>query len=253
MPGLTAVLARLPEKGVVVKCGTQAALAIGAGYLLGRRHKTKLAAMLAAGAVTRGVSGGLGGAALRRGMKMLGSTEALQKISPQLGDIVETVRGDLLTVGKAAASAAVTSRVDSLTESLHQRAEMARNPGAAAASAGGAAREGASRAGGAAREGASSAGGAAREGAASAVRGVRRSGRMAGAREDTGQSEDEDTGSDEPRDEDMSSGEPDGAETGETRDGQRQRTEAAEEPRPARRPRRPSTSPRRTPVTRARR
>jgi hypothetical protein len=250
MPEFTAVLARLPERGVVVRSGTQTALAISAGYLLGRSHKTRMAAMLAAAAMTGGIKSGLGGAAFRRGMKMLASTDVLQKVSPQLGDIADTVRGDLLTAGKAAASAAVTSRVDSLTESLHQRAEMARNPGAAAASAGGAAREGAATAGGAAREGAASAGGAAREGAASAVRGVRRPGRR-GAGEDAGRSQDEGTGADEPRDEDMSSGEPDDAETGEARNGQR--PEPAGEPRPARRPRRTSTSPRRAPVTRARR
>jgi hypothetical protein len=46
-----------------MKCGTQAALAVGAGYLLGRRRKMRLAAMVAAGAATGGL-GGLGGGLL---------------------------------------------------------------------------------------------------------------------------------------------------------------------------------------------
>jgi len=118
-----------------MKGGTQAALALGVGYLLGRRRKMRLTTMLAVGAATGGV-GGLGGAALRRGMKMLGSTEAVGKFAPQLGELADTVRSDLMDAGKAAATAAVTSRIESLTDSLQERAEMVRDPAAAASSAG---------------------------------------------------------------------------------------------------------------------
>jgi hypothetical protein len=117
-----------------MKCSTQAALAIGAGYLLGRRRKMRLAAMLAAGAATGGL-GSLGGKALQRGVKMLGSTEALGKFAPQLGELADTVRGDLIDAGKAAATAAVSNRIESLTDSLHERAEVVRDPGAAAGKA----------------------------------------------------------------------------------------------------------------------
>jgi hypothetical protein len=113
-----------------MKGGAQAALAIGVGYLLGRRRKMRLATMLAIGAAAGGV--GPGGAVLRRGAKALGSTQALGKLSPQLGDLAQTVRDDLLDAGKAAAAAAITSKIDSLSNSLHERAETLRNPQAAA-------------------------------------------------------------------------------------------------------------------------
>ncbi len=113
-----------------MKGGTQAALALGVGYVLGRRRKMRMTTVLAAAAATGGL-GGLGGAALRRGMKVLGSTEALSKVAPQLGELADTVRGDLLSAGKAAATAAVSTRIESLTDSLHDRAELVRDPGAA--------------------------------------------------------------------------------------------------------------------------
>lgn len=128
-----------------MKGGTQAALALGVGYLLGRRRKMRLTTMLAVGAATGSV-GGLGGAALKRGMKMLGSTEAVGKFAPQLGELADTVRSDLMDAGKAAATAALTSRIENLTDSLQERAEMVRDPAATATSAGKAARSGAGKA-----------------------------------------------------------------------------------------------------------
>lgn len=127
-----------------MKGGTQAALALGVGYVLGRRRKMRMTTMLAVGAVTGGL-GGLGGTVLRRGVKMLGSTETLGKFAPQLGELADTVRSDLMDAGKAAATAAVTSRIESLTDSLHERAEMVRDPEAAVAGAGKAARSGAGK------------------------------------------------------------------------------------------------------------
>lgn len=128
-----------------MKGGTQAALALGVGYVLGRQHKMRMATVLAAGAATGGL-GGLAGMALKRGMKLLGSSEALSKVSPQLGELADTVRGDLMEAGKAAATAAVTNRIESLTDSLHERAEIVRDPGAAVSGAGKAARSGAGKA-----------------------------------------------------------------------------------------------------------
>jgi hypothetical protein len=110
-----------------MKGGTQAALALGVGYVLGRRRKMRLATILAVGAATGGIAG-IGGAAVRRGTKALGSPAVFGKLGPQFGQIAETVRGDLVDAGKAAAVAAVTGRIDSLTESLHERAESIRNP-----------------------------------------------------------------------------------------------------------------------------
>ena len=115
-----------------MKGGTRAAIAIGVGYVLGRRRKMRMATVLAVGAATGGIAG-LGGSALRRGTQALGSTEALGKLGPRFGEVADTVRGDLVEAGKAAAVAVVTGRIDALTDSLHDRAESLRDPAAAAA------------------------------------------------------------------------------------------------------------------------
>jgi len=145
-----------------MKGGAPVALALGVGYILGRRRKMRLATMLAVGAATGGI-GGLGPAVLKRGVKYLGSSDLAGDLGPQVTDIVSTIRGDLLDAGKAAAAAAVTSRMDSLTDSLHQRAETLRNPEAAVSDAadavGGVAGSSVGRAGGAAGKAAGRAGG----------------------------------------------------------------------------------------------
>ena len=119
--------------------GAQAALAVGVGYALGRRRKMRLATMLAIGAATGGV-GRFGPIAMRRGAKYLGSTDLVGALGPevggQVGDIVSTIRGELLDATKAAAIAAVSSRIESVSDSLHDRAETLRNPEAAVADVG---------------------------------------------------------------------------------------------------------------------
>jgi hypothetical protein len=143
--------------------GMRAATAIGVGYLLGRRKKFRTATLMAAATAVGGTT--VGGLVLRRGMKMLGSTEALNKIAPQLGELTETVRGDLLGAGKAAASAAVSNRVDALTDTLHGRAERMRNPEAVVADGADTAASAGRKAGGAGKRAAAGAGGAARRAA----------------------------------------------------------------------------------------
>jgi hypothetical protein len=166
-----------------MKAGAQAALALGVGYVLGRRRKLRLTTMLAAAAATGG-AGSLGGVAFRRGLKMLSSAGALGDLGPQLGEIAETVRGDLVDAGKAAALAAVNERIGSLSDTLHDRADSLRSPAADVA-----------------------------EGAGSAVRDVgRRAGRAAGREEPDGQASrrrHEPEEADEPYDEDEEAGEPD--------------------------------------------
>jgi hypothetical protein len=212
-----------------MKGGTQAALALGVGYVLGRRRKMRLATLLAAGAATGGLAG-LGSGLLRKGVKMLGSTEALGKMSPQLGELADTVRGDLLDAGKAAATTAFTNRIESLTDSLHDRAEMIREPGAAAADA--------------ATGAAAGAGKAARSGAGEATRRAGRARPSARDEEADELSDDELRDEDDLRDEDEFDAE-DPAEP------------VAEEPqdeepsRPAPRRSRTSTTRRRSPVVRA--
>ena len=118
-----------------MKGGAQVALAVGVGYILGRRRKMRMATMLALGAATGGL-GKLGPAVLKRGAKYLGSTDIAGTFGPQVNEIVSTIRGDLLEAGKAAATTAVSSRIDSLSDTLHERAETFRNPEAAVADAG---------------------------------------------------------------------------------------------------------------------
>jgi hypothetical protein len=117
-----------------MKCSTQAALAVGVGYVLGRRRKMRLATMIAIGAATGGL-GGLATAALKRGGKFLSSTDIAGALGPQVGEIVGTVRGDLMEAGKAAAMAALSSRIDSLSDTIHDRADILKDPGAAVSGA----------------------------------------------------------------------------------------------------------------------
>lgn len=102
-------------------------IAIGAGYLLGRKRKWRLALMLA-GAAATGRVGSVAKQAMKRGGSIVGSSEALGNLSPELGKLGSAVKGNLADAGKAAVQAAVASRVNQLTDSLHERAEGLRNP-----------------------------------------------------------------------------------------------------------------------------
>lgn len=113
-----------------MKAGTQAAIAVGVGYLLGRRRKLRRAAMLAA-VTACGRPGGLSRVLLRRGLEALETTELAGKLTPQLGEIAETARSELLDAGKTAAMALVSNRVESLSDALHSRAQVLRDPAAA--------------------------------------------------------------------------------------------------------------------------
>ena len=62
---------QLGEEEAVMKGGTQAAVALGVGYLLGRRRKLRMATLMAAGAATGGL-GSLGGGLLLHGRTGVG-------------------------------------------------------------------------------------------------------------------------------------------------------------------------------------
>ena len=143
-----------------MKGGTRAAMAIGVGYILGRHKRFRTATMMAAATAVGGTT--IGSLAMRRGMKMLGNADVLGKVSPQLGEIAGTVKGDLLTAGKAAATAAVNNKLDTFTDSIHDRAERVRNAGALVEEGAGKATSAGRKAGGAGKKAASGAGGAAR-------------------------------------------------------------------------------------------
>jgi hypothetical protein len=133
-----------------MKGSTRAAMALGVGYLLGRQRKLRTATVMAVATAAGGTN--VGSLVMRRGAKMLVNSGVMDKVPPQVGDLVDVVRGDLLQAGKGAATAAVSSRIDSLTDSLHGRAERLRNPGEAAGkAAGGAVRTGRGAAGSATR------------------------------------------------------------------------------------------------------
>ncbi|MFE3451672.1 hypothetical protein ACFXJ8_22380 [Nonomuraea sp. NPDC059194] len=102
---------------------TRIAMAVVAGYYLGRRHKLRLAAALAAAGLASRMKRGEGGL-LQQGTKLLGS-------SPELQQLTSRLRGELVEVGKAAAVAATSRQVDMLTSRLHDRAEALRKPGGA--------------------------------------------------------------------------------------------------------------------------
>ncbi|MEV0390905.1 hypothetical protein [Nonomuraea sp. NPDC050643] len=98
----------------------QVAFAVLAGYYLGRRRKLRMAAALAAAGLAGRVRSGEGGL-LAQGIKAVGSSAELQQITDRL-------RGELVEVGKAAAIAATSRQIDSLSGKLHERAESIREP-----------------------------------------------------------------------------------------------------------------------------
>lgn len=100
-----------------MKDGVRMALAVAAGYYLGRHHRLRTAAALGAAALLGRMRGDSG--LLDRGMKLLGTSPELEKITDQL-------RGELVEAGKAAAVTATSRQIDSLSSRLHDRAEAMR-------------------------------------------------------------------------------------------------------------------------------
>lgn len=90
--------------------GAKVALAVGAGYLLGRTRKGRLALMLAAAGVT-GKFPARPSDLVAHGLKSLGG-------SAELGQLGEQLRGDVLGAARSAALTAVTHQVDSLNDRL---------------------------------------------------------------------------------------------------------------------------------------
>ena len=90
--------------------GAKVALAVGAGYFLGRTRKMRLALMLAAAGVT-GKFPTTPTALAAQGLKSLGASADVSQLSQQL-------RGEVLNAAKAAALAAAMKQVDSLNDRL---------------------------------------------------------------------------------------------------------------------------------------
>ncbi|TNH22830.1 hypothetical protein FHG89_28365 [Micromonospora orduensis] len=100
-----------------MKTGTRIGLALGFGYLLGRRRRLRTALTLAA-AVAAGRASRDPGGLLKRG------SDALQS-SAQLGNL-SRLGGPLVNAGRAAATAAAGSGVDALTGRLRDSADALR-------------------------------------------------------------------------------------------------------------------------------
>jgi len=234
-----------------MKGNMRAAIALGIGYALGRKKRLRTATLMAA--VAAFGSSSAGGLVLQRGLKVLSNTDALGKLAPQLGDLADTVRGDLLDAGKAAVGAAVSNQVDSLTSSIHERAERLRNPGDVAAAGADQATEAAGTAGRAASSGArrttSTAGGAARKATGrGSADGPDEDDRDVDALDDDYEADDYEPDDYEPGEEDAGeedAGEPDEEDMGEPDDGGARGRRAAQERRDG--------GQRRSPVSRARR
>ncbi|CAM5722133.1 DNA primase [Streptomyces fumanus] len=101
-------------------------LAVGAGYLLGRTKKLKLA--VAVGTMVAGKKMNL----TPRGIADLVSTQ-LQN-NPQFKEIGDQLREDMRGVGKAATGALVERRIDALADRLHGRTAQVRDQLTGAAS-----------------------------------------------------------------------------------------------------------------------
>ncbi|MFU8874870.1 hypothetical protein [Micromonospora sp. SL4-19] len=92
-----------------MKSGARVALAVGFGYLLGRRRKLRTALTLAA-AVAVGRASQQPGGLLKYGTDLLNT-------SPQLSNLTR-LGGPLATAGRAAATAAAGSGIDALSGKL---------------------------------------------------------------------------------------------------------------------------------------
>ncbi|MGV9940197.1 DNA primase [Streptomyces sp. NPDC003401] len=94
-------------------------LAVGAGYLLGRTKKAKLA--LAVGSMVAGKKLNL----TPSGVADLVSRQL--KDNPQFKEITEQLRGELRGVGKAASGAMVERQMSALADRLHSRTDRVRD------------------------------------------------------------------------------------------------------------------------------
>ncbi|MFF4059878.1 DNA primase [Streptomyces sp. NPDC001668] len=94
-------------------------LAIGAGYVLGRTKKLKLA--FAVGSVVAGKRLNL----TPKAMAELVSQQLLK--NPQFKEIGDTLREDLRGVGKAASGAMVERQIDAIADRLHGRTAQVRD------------------------------------------------------------------------------------------------------------------------------
>ncbi|WP_433723125.1 hypothetical protein ACQP0C_23500 [Nocardia sp. CA-129566] len=95
-----------------MKGGARIAIGVGIGYVLGRTRKMRFALSLAGAAMARRNTG-MPAELLERGTSLL-------KSSPELTQLTDTVRGDLLGAVRSAAVTATSNRLDALNTRLQQ-------------------------------------------------------------------------------------------------------------------------------------
>ncbi|HEV7930858.1 MAG TPA: hypothetical protein VGP70_00845 [Actinomadura sp.] len=102
-----------------MKCGTQMAIGVLGGYLLGRANKKHLAVLMAL--LAAGGKIPINPEELLRRIPLGGAGSPLEKIS---GDL----RGQVLDAAKSVAMAAASKRIESLSDKLQERATTLRQP-----------------------------------------------------------------------------------------------------------------------------
>ncbi|MFX0577669.1 hypothetical protein [Nocardia nepalensis] len=95
-----------------MKGGTKIAIGVGIGYVLGRTRKMRFAMALAGAALAKR-SSDVPGELLERGTSLLRS-------SPEVAQLADTVRGELVGAVRSAAVAAASNRIDALNTRLQQ-------------------------------------------------------------------------------------------------------------------------------------
>lgn len=99
-----------------MKGGTRIAVGVGIGYVLGRTRKMRFALSLAGAAMARR-STGMPAELLERGTSLL-------KSSPELSQLSDTVRGELMGAARSAAVTAASTGIDALNDRLQQGATL---------------------------------------------------------------------------------------------------------------------------------
>lgn len=102
-----------------MKCGCSMAVAVVAGYVLGRSHKTRSAALLA-------LSAAAGGRLPIEPRELLRHTSLGGPLEKLTGDL----RGRLVESGTALVKRAASSGIESFSDKLQQRADALRGPDA---------------------------------------------------------------------------------------------------------------------------
>ena len=102
-----------------MKSGPRIATAVAIGYALGRSRRMKLAIM---------VGGALAGQRVGNPKELLAKASTAVSSSPELSELGSTLRARLTDAARTAAVAAASNKIDSIGDSLSERAAKIRSP-----------------------------------------------------------------------------------------------------------------------------